>query len=323
MFSKKSKSSILPLVSVLVPSYNSKNFLGECLNSILSQTYKNIEVIFVDDGSTDDSLLEARKYEKYGIRIISQNNRGQPAALNTAFGLAQGKYIQYLDADDVLHPQKIEIQVCRLLDTDPKSVATAAWARFQYNLSTAVFIPEKVWQDLTPVDWLIESWCGGGMMPDSAWLVPYDIVKSAGPWNESLRWASDGLDADFFTRAILLSEKCLFCPEAKCFYRSLPGTQSRIKTLTSLEASLKILFNTGAALLKKEDTPRTRKAFADNLQRFVFATYPDFQELVEQAESQIHRLGGSGLPFVAGPITTSISKCLGWKIAKRIRSLAG
>jgi len=109
----KSVDSSSHLVSVLVPSYNSEVYLQECLESALAQTYPNVEIIVVDDGSTDSSLEIAKRFEPRGVLVISQSNRGQAGALNTAFDASTGDYIQYLDADDMLDPRKIEIQVAK------------------------------------------------------------------------------------------------------------------------------------------------------------------------------------------------------------------
>jgi glycosyltransferase involved in cell wall biosynthesis len=119
----KSLESTVHLVSILVPSYNSEPFLQECLESALAQTYPRVEVIVVDDGSTDSSLSIAKKFESRGVRVIHQNNAGQASALNTAFDASRGHYIQYMDADDVLDPQKIEIQVAKLDKAEPAVVA--------------------------------------------------------------------------------------------------------------------------------------------------------------------------------------------------------
>jgi len=317
----KSVDSSLHLVSVLVPSYNSQAYLQECLECALAQTYPSIEIIVVDDGSTDSSLAIARRFESRGVRLISQNNRGQAGALNTAFAASTGDYIQYLDADDVLDRRKIEIQVAKLQKAEPMTVASGAWARFSCKVSEAVFQPERIWQDLAPVDWLVESWTGGGMMPAHAWLIPRQVALNAGPWVESLRWAAN-LDAHFFTRALLASSRCIFCPEAKSFYRSGHPSMRSWKSRRSLEATLQVLLDTGEASLKCENTPRMQKAFADNLQRYVFSTYPDCREFVSAAEKRIKELGGSDLPISAGPLQLILTRLVGWKLGKRLHSVA-
>lgn len=100
-----------PLVSILIPCYNAEKWLAETLESALAQTWDNIEIIVVDDGSTDKSLAVAKQFEPDGVKVISQANKGASAARNRAFQESQGDFIQYLDADDLLVPDKIELQV--------------------------------------------------------------------------------------------------------------------------------------------------------------------------------------------------------------------
>jgi glycosyltransferase involved in cell wall biosynthesis len=311
----------MPLVSILVPSYNSEAFLTECLESALQQTYPKLEIIVVDDGSTDRSLELARSFEGRGVRVIAQENKGQSGALNTAFEAAAGDYLQYLDADDVLHPRKIEIQIARLQRAEPTAVASGAWSRFRSSVLDASFEPEAIWQDCAPVDWIVKSWSGGGMMHVAGWLIPRLIVEAAGRWDESLRWAAN-LDAHFFTRALLASSGCNFCSEAKSYYRSGYASMSTWSSRRSREATLRVLFENGEALLRQEKSVRTRAAFADQLQRFAYAAFPDCPDLVASAEQRIQELGGSRLSFSGGTFTLAAAKFVGWKHAKRLRVAA-
>ena len=94
------------------------------------------------------------------------------------------------------------------------------------------------------------------------------------------------------------------------------------KSRKSLESTLHVLLDIGEALLKCENSPRTRKAFADNLQRYVFSTYPDSRDLVSAAEKMIKELGGSNLRISAGPLQLRASLLVGWKLGKRLHSIA-
>ncbi|HLR09650.1 MAG TPA: glycosyltransferase [Bacillota bacterium] len=98
------------LISVIIPVYNVEDYLHECLDSVLQQTYKNIEIIAVNDGSTDNSLKILENYAmKYNnITVISQENAGQSVARNAGLNLAKGKYIYFLDSDDYLLPEAFE-----------------------------------------------------------------------------------------------------------------------------------------------------------------------------------------------------------------------
>jgi glycosyltransferase involved in cell wall biosynthesis len=101
------------LVSVVVPVYNGAAYLAEALDSILGQTYRTVEVIVVDDGSTDRTAQVLDAYAGH-IRRRWQANQGPARALNAAVAEAQGDFLAFLDADDVWHPRKLERQVARL-----------------------------------------------------------------------------------------------------------------------------------------------------------------------------------------------------------------
>lgn len=88
-----------PLISVVIPSYNTLPYLGQCIENILQGTYKNIEIIVVDDGSTDDSAIVAGKYD---IQLIEQSQQGVSAARNAGIKAATGEYLHFMDADDMV-----------------------------------------------------------------------------------------------------------------------------------------------------------------------------------------------------------------------------
>lgn len=114
-------SSPTPTVSVVIPSYNYGIFLNQSVASVLSQTFKNLEIIIVNDGSTDDSLSIARQLEAdnpHIVRVIDQPNGGSSVARNSGIGASRGQYILPLDADDALLPWTVEA-LARALDYEP------------------------------------------------------------------------------------------------------------------------------------------------------------------------------------------------------------
>lgn len=107
------------LVSVIIPVYNAEEFIGKTLDSVLNQTYKNFEIVLVDDCSKDNSQQIIKKYQASHSEIVyfrQSTNQGAGAARNKALELAKGQYVAFLDADDLWYPQKIEKQI-RLLET--------------------------------------------------------------------------------------------------------------------------------------------------------------------------------------------------------------
>ena len=100
----------MELISVVLPAYNASRYFRDTLDSVLSQTYQNLEVIVVDDGSTDDTLQILLEYGNK-VHIVRQENKGSAAACNAGVAVAQGEWIAFLDADDVWLPKKLAQQI--------------------------------------------------------------------------------------------------------------------------------------------------------------------------------------------------------------------
>jgi glycosyltransferase involved in cell wall biosynthesis len=100
-----------PLVSVILPVYNSEKYLEKCIQSVLNQSYKNIELVIINDGSTDESESICNKFSELDsrVRYFFQENRGPSVARNKGIALAEGEYIQFIDSDDYLEEHTIEV----------------------------------------------------------------------------------------------------------------------------------------------------------------------------------------------------------------------
>jgi len=309
-----------PLVSILIPCYNAAPWLAETLASALEQTWENIEIIVVDDGSTDNSLLVAKKFESHRLKVISQPNRGASAARNRALQEAQGDFIQYLDADDLLANDKVERQIKLFEQVTPEYIASAEWARFYNSPTEANFIPQPVWNDMSAIDWLICSWEGGGMMHPAAWLLPRAIAQVVGSWNEDLSLNDDG---EYFCRVILASKGVKFCSGAKSYYRSgISSSLSHKNSKSGLESAFESLKLCSTYLLAVEDSLRTRQACASVFQRFIYSVYPEVPDLVQAAEAKIKFLGGSNLKPDGGLMFQLMTNTLGWKLARQLQKVA-
>ena len=106
------KMTKIPLISVIIPIFNSDKYISSCLNSVINQTLKNIEIICIDDGSTDESLKIVENYSNFDERIIiiSQKNKGSGIARNKGIKKSKGKYIAFMDSDD-LYPNKFTLEL--------------------------------------------------------------------------------------------------------------------------------------------------------------------------------------------------------------------
>src|SRR5690606_1264368 len=108
------------LVSIVIPVYNVGEYLEECLNSVLAQSYSNIEIILVDDGSSDDSLELCFRFASKDrrIKVISQENGGLSVARNKGLDLVEGEFICFVDSDDIIHPDFVEVLLSYLVNND-------------------------------------------------------------------------------------------------------------------------------------------------------------------------------------------------------------
>src|SRR5262245_16288903 len=145
-----------PLVSILIPAYNAQRTIAQTLRSAIGQQWRNKEIIVVDDGSTDGTCAVVQSFASHGVTLVRQRNQGAAEARNTAFAHSRGDYIQWLDADDLLGPDKIKLQI-EALRAQPSQqlIASGPWARFFHRLSRARFVPSALWNDLPPREWLL------------------------------------------------------------------------------------------------------------------------------------------------------------------------
>ena len=304
-----------PRVSIIIPCRNGAAWLGEAIESCLGQNWPNLQVVVVDNGSTDGSLGLAKRYEARAVTVLTCERAGASAARNVGFKHADGDLIQFLDADDMLDADKIGRQVERLNAAPSASVAFGAWVRFARDPSEAMFAPEAVWRDFAPEEFLIASWLGGGMMPNFAWLTPRAVIERAGPWNETLSVYDDG---EFFCRVVLASSGILFCADARGYYRSAGAlTLSKRRDDGALASAFTAVDLSCRQLLQRCNSAAARKACATHYQRFAYDAYPQAADLVTQAEKRAGELGGSDLRAGGGPAFQMLARGLGWKLSKR------
>jgi glycosyltransferase involved in cell wall biosynthesis len=304
-----------PRVSIIIPCRNGAAWLAAAIESCLGQSWTNLQIIVVDNGSTDGSFALAKRYEARAVTVIACEQAGASAARNVGLKQADGDLIQFLDADDILDTNKIRRQVERLDAAPAGSIASGAWVRFARDPSEAVFAPEPVWRDFVPEEFLIASWLGGGMMPNFSWLTPRAVIERAGPWNETLSVYDDG---EFFCRVVLASSGIAFCAAARGYYRSAGApTLSKRRDGEALASAFTAVDLSCRQLLQRSNSATAAKACATHYQRFAYDAYPQAAELVARAEKRAAELGGSDLRAGGGPAFQMLARTLGWKLSKR------
>ena len=291
-----------PLVSILIPAFNAKSCIGETVQSALGQTWPRKEIIIVDDGSTDDTLTLAKRFESKLLKVLHHDRRGVSKTRNAGLMAAQGDLIQFLDADDILHPFKIESQAKALAAEGNETLATGRFGAFYYRLHKAVLKDSNLCRDLDPVEWLMIRFAENCWMASHAWLTPRRLIDRAGNWDERLVLDEDG---EFFCRLVSLCKAVKFVPEAEAYYRvGNLGSLSNGRTQRAMESLLLAMELSIGHLRSLEDSERTRKACVKFIQHTLLSYYSNEYGIMERAEKLANCLGG-----------TSRAPDVGWKIA--------
>ena len=126
----------MPKVTVIIPVYNAESFLEECIDSVINQTLDDIEIIIVNDGSTDSSPQICKKYAESDNRIkfIHKENSGKGASCNAGISIATGEYLSFIDADDFIHEQMLESLYNKAKEHDA-DIVKAEWYRYSYKIN--------------------------------------------------------------------------------------------------------------------------------------------------------------------------------------------
>lgn len=207
----------MALVSVVIPCFNARAWIAQTLRSVLGQAEVPLEVIVVDDGSNDGSAeLVAGQFP--GVRLYTSAHRGASAARNEGTRRAQGEYLQYLDADDLLLPRKIAVQL-KALERSGGDVAYSDWARLREEAGGQAQVePVRSTVLKDPEIALFTD----GWRPPLAYLFRRSIVDKTGGWNESLPVIQD---ARFVLDCALQGGRFVYAPGVYGYYR-VHGTQS-------------------------------------------------------------------------------------------------
>jgi glycosyltransferase involved in cell wall biosynthesis len=282
-----------PLVSILIPAYNAEAWIADTIRSAIGQTWRRTEIVVVDDGSRDDTLGVARQFVSDGVSVVAQPNQGAAATRNKAFSLCRGDYIQWLDADDLLAPDKISRQI-EALDKccSGRTLLSSAWGRFIYRSKRAKFSPTSLWCDfLSPTEWLIRKLERNAFMQTGAWLVSRQLTQAAGPWDTRLLGDDDG---EYFCRVLIASDGVRFVPEAKVFYRVVGC--NRLSHIGRSNEKLDAMFLSVQLYVRYlrslDDSERARAASLALLRRMLALSYPERLDIVEKLKQMAASLGG-------------------------------
>ena len=261
------------LVSVIIPCHNAEKWLAEAIDSCLNQIYPAIEIIVIDDGSTDGSLDVIKSY---GNRIIWETgiNRGGNHARNRGIAKAKGEYFQFLDADDYILPEKIARQVDFLKQTKA-DVVYGDW-RHQRHDSDGSFVLEEIkmsGEQLNILASLLADW----WVSPACILFTKKAVVNSGGWDETLK---AGQDRDFFLSVVMSDAKVVYQPGCYSIYRRYGNvTVSSASETRYLESHYQIVNKAEQKLIREGNlTSEYRYALAQSyftMARKYLAIEPD------------------------------------------------
>ncbi|MES2417963.1 MAG: glycosyltransferase [Bacteroidota bacterium] len=198
------------MVSVVIPAYNAEKTIAQTLTSVFEQTYSPIEIIVVNDGSTDNTAAVLASYGDK-IKLITIENNGVSYARNLGYSHANGKYIQFLDSDDLLAPDKLDLQV-KALEENNADVAYGNWQRFVQK-GEEITIKETVKKQIAgdiEIALFTDFWC-----PPAVLLYSKRITEQL-TWNEKLPVIQD---ARYLLDAGIAKAKFVYIPELMALYR--------------------------------------------------------------------------------------------------------
>jgi glycosyltransferase involved in cell wall biosynthesis len=280
------------LVSILIPAYNAEEWVGAAIASAVNQTWPQKEIIVVDDGSTDGTAAVARQFELKGVRVVTQPNQGAAGARNKAVSLSRGDYIQWLDADDLLSPNKVAHQMqATAQTTDRRALFSSSWGSFRSRPARARFVPTPLWSDLAPTEWLTRKLEGNWHMQTATWLVSRELTEAAGLWDTRLLGDDDG---EYFSRVINACNAIRFVPQSRVYYRITPSSRLSYigRSDKKMEAQFLGMKLQIGYLRSREDTCRVRAACLNYLQTWLPSFYPNRPDLVQEAQQLAASLGG-------------------------------
>lgn len=298
------------MVTVIIPAYNAANTILQTLNSVYQQSYQDLEVIVVNDGSTDGTQLILEQF-KQEIKIISTLNKGVSHARSLGLSEAKGDYIQYLDADDLLMPGKIEVQLKALLQSGA-DVAYGDWQQFieiENTIKVTQLIKKEIEGDVE-IAVFTDFWC-----PPAAILYSRNIISKI-YWNENLPIIQD---ARYFLDAAINGGKFVYTPGIMAQYRTAQkNSLSQRNELAFVSDCLKNAEEVYKIWKKKSNlTPQKKQALIKVLRHCINRLSILNINLANQAITLLLEVEPKYIPEQKGLLKT-FSKAFGYRKAEYI-----
>lgn len=240
-----------PLISIIVPTYNVEKYIRTCIESILAQTYRNVEVIIVNDGSTDQSLAVISDLicSHHNVKVINQKNQGLSVARNTGIDVATGKYIAFVDADDKIMPGFVS-SLYQIADKTGADIVRGSFRDFNGNIPKA-WVP----------DFNVPTNCGtivlDQFLSSNISFVVWSSIYRLDFINSNHIRFTPGIileDADFTIRAYMLAKLVATSPEPNYAYRIRQGSILTTNNAQKMSLSEEKVISQFISMLKHEES---------------------------------------------------------------------
>lgn len=240
-----------PLISIIVPTYNVEKYIRTCIESILAQTYRNVEVIIVNDGSKDQSLAVISDLicSHHNVKVINQKNQGLSVARNTGIDVATGKYITFVDADDKIMPGFVS-SLYQIADKTGADIVRGSFRDFNGNIP----------KDWAP-DFNVPTNCGTIVLDqflssNISFVVWSSIYRLDFINSNHIRFTPGILleDGDFTTRAYMLAKLVATSPEPNYAYRIRQGSILTTNNAQKMSLSEEKVISQFISMLKHEES---------------------------------------------------------------------
>lgn len=240
-----------PLISIIVPTYNVEKYIRTCIESILAQTYRNVEIIIVNDGSTDQSLAVISDLicSHHNVKVINQKNQGLSVARNTGIDVATGKYITFVDADDKIMPDFVS-SLYQIAEKTGADIVRGSFRDFNGNIP-------KNWVP----DFNVPTNCGTIVLDqflssNISFVVWSSIYRLDFINNNHIRFTPGILleDGDFTTRAYMLAKLVATSSESNYAYRIRQGSILTTNNAKEMSLSEEKVISQFISMLRHEES---------------------------------------------------------------------
>jgi glycosyltransferase involved in cell wall biosynthesis len=313
-----------PLVSVIIPVFNGASYIREALRSVAEQTYSNLEIVVVDDGSSDSSASIVEQLRDPRIKLHKQDNQGRCAARNRGLELSSGELLKYLDQDDILDSDSIRSQVDDLSTEGPSVISMGTLKVFDTNVRDSVDLGffHRFARCSDPIDFYYTL--GEHAVQTSVWLTPRLLHLKGGYWDTSLQ-DNPMDDGELFMRILMNATAVKYCSRSLVYHRR--GSANRGSSHTTpmrIVSCFRSLELCTQHLLNRENSPKTREICARMFKHYLYMHFSFDRSLRKSAFKRMKDLGFPKVNYYLGGMTFRIlDRVFGPRVALRIRWICG